>query len=430
MSTALAVATTTRVLGSVLERAISDAGVSALLGSPPYFTAMAPDQVESAEQDDAKLALFLYHVTYNQGWREVGLPSRNGAGQIIDRPSLAIDLHYLLIGYGKGEYLQHLLLGIGLQALHENPVLYRQRIAAVFMTPPPLSAMDALLATAGVETQVEQIKITPEPLTTDDLSKLWTSFGSKFRPSAGYLATTLLIESKAPVAAALPVASRSLAVLQLRRPEVSAVTPQYLLWQPGTLSLTLTGTNLSGTGTLVVFGMAPTAPQIPRRADATTSTVDLPPLPAGLNSLRVVQQLAIGSPPDKKVVQSDVALFYLQPAIKRSTTGAHDELITVGPVNTTVTPNTRTVTVQIDPALGPRQKVQLLLDEMNPPAGQSPLSFTFDARPDQISPNSVGFDTYNTRTGAYLLRVRVDGAETVLRTDPVTKDYAKPAVTL
>src|SRR5262249_43187303 len=47
VSTHLAVATTTRVLGSLLERSVTDAGVSSLLDSPPYFTAQAPDQVEN-----------------------------------------------------------------------------------------------------------------------------------------------------------------------------------------------------------------------------------------------------------------------------------------------------------------------------------------------------------------------------------------------
>jgi hypothetical protein len=430
VSTNLAVATTTRVLGSLLERSITDAGVSSLLDSPPYFTPQAPDQIENSGQEGSRLALFLYHVTFNQGWREVGLPSRNSAGQVIDRPPLVIDLHYLLVGYGQADYVQHLLLGIGMQALHENPVLYRQQIAAVFTTPPPLSAMDTVLATSGVETQVEQIKITPEPLTTEDLSKLWTSFGSKFRPSAGYLATTLLIESKTPVAAAAPVMVRNLAVVQLRRPEISAVTPQYLLWAPGGMSLTLTGTNLTGTGTSAVFDLAPTSPQVPQRVDASTATVPVPPLPAGLNSLHMVQQVEIGAPPAKNVVQSNIALFYLQPVIRRSPSGTHPELITVGPVDNSVTPPVRTVTVQLDPAVGPKQKVQLLLDELNPPAGQAPLSFTFDARPDQISTNSVSFDTFSTRAGDYLLRVRVDGAESLPRTEPPGQEYTKPAVTL
>lgn len=429
MSTQLAVAATTRVLGSLLERSISDAGVSSVLGAPPFFTARPPDQIEEDGHEDARLALFLYHVTYNQGWREVGLPSRNGSGQPVDRPPLAIDLHYLLVGYGKVEYVQHVLLGIGMQALHENPVLYRQQITNVFTTPPPLSPIDALLATAKIDVQLEQIKIAPEPLSTEDISKLWTSFGGKFRPSAGYVATTLLIESKSPIASAPPVAARNLAVVPLRRPELSAVSPQYLPWA-SSLSLTLSGTNLTGTGTFVVFDMAPAHEQVAKRVDAATATVDVPALPAGLNSLRVVQKVAIGAPPDKDVVQSDLALFYLQPVLRRQPAGTHDDLIVVGPVNTVVTPHTRTVTVQLDPALGSQQKVQLLLDELHPPAGQAPLSLTFDARPDQISTNSVAFDTFGTRAGTYLVRVRVDGAESPLRTDPVTHAYAKPAATL
>lgn len=430
MSTALAVAATTRVLGSVLEQSITDAGVSSLLGSPPYFSARPPDQIEEGGNESAQLALFLYHVTYNQGWREERLPSRNGAGQLIDRPVLAIDLHYLLVGYGKADYIQHLLLGIGMQALHQNPVLYRQRIADVFTAPPPLTPLDSALAASGLEHQLEQIKITPEPLSTDDLSKLWTAFGSKFRPSAGYLATTVLIEGTEAIATPLPVATRNLAAIQLRRPVVNTVMPDYLPWSSSPVpSLTLTGVNLSGPGTYVVFDAAPDSPQIPQRVDAATSTVAVPAIPAGLNTLHVVQRLAIGAPPDKDVVQSDAVNFSYLPVIRRQATPPHDELITVGPLNSGVTPPTRTVTVQLDPVLGPTQTAQLLLNEISPPAGQAPLSFTFEARPDQISGNSVDFDTYGTRSGEYLARVRVDGAESILRTDG-SGTYIKPAVAL
>lgn len=433
MSTALAVAATTRVLGAVLERAIADAGVSSLLGSPPYFSAQPPDQLDEGGAEGARLALFLYHVTYNQGWREERLPSRNHAGQPADRPALAIDLHYLLVGYGRADYVQHVLLGIGMQALHENPVLIRQQIADVFSTPPPLSPLDAALATSGLDAQVEQIRVAPEPLTTEDLSKLWTAFGSKFRPSAGYTATTVLIQSRDPVAAALPVTDRKLKVIQLRRPEVTVVSPDHVVWAqaPDPLpALTLSGVNLSGTDTFVVFDRAPGGgPVTPQRLDATTSRVTLPPLPAGLNTLHVVQRLAMGAPPPKNVVQSDAVLFHLVPVIRRATTGTKNELITVGALNTGVTPPTRTVTVELDPAMDPAQKIQLLLDEIAPPAGLAPLSFTFDARPDQILANKASFDTYGTRGGQYLLRVRVDGAETLPRTDGGL-DFAKPAVTL
>ena len=431
MSTALAIAATTRVLGSVIDQAIQSAGASTILGPPPYLTSKAPDQLETGTDEAAQLSLFLYHVTYNQGWREVGLPSRNGTGAGIDRPPLALDLHYLLIAYGDSEYVPQVLLGLGMQALHETPFLYRQQIATIFTPPPPLSPLDTALATAGLADQVEMIKVTPEPLSTDDLSKLWTAFGGKFRPSAGYEATVVLIESTATIQAGLPVLSRNLSVLPLLEPSITAVTPLYLPWA-GTLSLTLTGANLTGQGVAVVFDHNPAAPQNPQPLGPGGNKVAaaVPALPAGLNTLRVVQQVVVGALPAKNVVESNVSLFYLQPVIRQGPTPPNDDLITVGTADTTQTPPVTPVTVQLDPALESTQQVQLLLNELAPSAGAVPLSFTFDADASQISANSVTFSTFGTRPGAYLVRVRVDGAESLLRTDPVTNAYAQPVVTL
>jgi hypothetical protein len=319
---------------------------------------------------------------------------------------------------------------MGMQALHETPFLYRQQITNVFTPPPPLSALDSALATANLDGQVEMIKVTPELLSTEDLSKLWTAFGSKYRPSAGYEATVVLIESDTPVQAALPVRSFNIDVLQLAQPSIAAVSPLYLPWA-SPLPLTLTGANLSGHGGQVVFDNNPGAPQVPEPVGTGGSEVTtvVPSLPAGINTLRIVQQVTIGALPPKNVVQSNVSLFYLQPVIRQGASPPHDFLITVGPVDTTHTPHTRPVTVHLDPALEKTQQAQLLLNELAPPAGNAPLSFTFDA-PAQTTGNSVTFTTFGTRAGAHLLRVRVDGAESVLVVDQATKTYTGPVVTL
>jgi len=433
MSTALAIAATTRVLSAVITQTIQSAAVAtAVLGvSPPYLTSKAPDQLETGAGETAQLSLFLYHVTYNQGWRELGLPSRNSAGVGVDRPPLALDLHYLLIAYGDAEYVPQILLGLGMQALHETPFLYRQQIINVFSAPPPLNTIDEALATADLADQVEMIKVTPEPLTTEDLSKLWTAFGSKYRPSVGYEATVVLIESTAPIQSALPVQTVNTEVLQLREPSITAVSPLYLPWGSAT-PLTLTGVNLAVQGMDVLFDNNPAAPQVPQPVGTSGTTVisDVPPLPAGLNTFRIVQQVSIGAPPAKNVVQSNVSQFYLQPVIRQQASPPYDYLITVGPVDTSQTPNTTPVTVQLDPVLQSTQQVQLLLNELAPPAGSAPLSFTFDAQPTQISGNSVTFTTFGTRAGAYLVRLSVDGAESALAMDPTTNAYAEPAVTL
>jgi hypothetical protein len=202
----------------------------------------------------------------------------------------------------------------------------------------------------------------------------------------------------------------------------------YLPWA-SSLSLTLTGQNLTGQGVAVIFDNNPAAPQTPQAA-GSAFTAAVPPLPAGINTVRVVQQLTVGAPPPKNVVESNVSLFYLQPVIRQQAAPPHNDLITVGPADNSTTPATTPVTVQLDPALQTTQQVQLLLNELSPPAGATPLSFTFNADASQIGTNSVTFTTFGTRAGAYLVRVRVDGAESVLRTDPATHAYAGPVVTL
>lgn len=428
MSTGLAVAATTRVIGALIDSAVAAADIAGVLGAPPYFTSQAPDQIEVGAGEKAQLGLFLYHVTHNPGWREVGLPSRNGAGAAVDRPPLAVDLHYLLIAYGAQDLTAQMLLGLGLQALHETPLLYRQQITDAFTPPPALSATDAALATAGLDRQVELIKITPEPLSADDLSKLWTAFGSKFRPSSGFVATTVLIESNRPVSSPPPVATRDLTVLQLRTPAVDAVVPAQLAWSASP-NLTLSGTDLTGENVVVVFDNNPGAPQAPQRTGPSSASVGVPALPAGINTLRVVQQLDVGAVPAKNVVESNVSVFYLRPLIRLGG-GPNSDLIQVGATDNTVDPPITPVTVQLDPVLSATQTVQLMLNELAPPAGHPPLSLTFAARPDQIGPHYVTFDISGARAGDYLVRIRVDGAESELRTDPVTHAYAHPTVTL
>src|SRR3954453_15392899 len=99
MSTALAIAAATRVLASVIDDNVNAAGLSSLLGTA-QTTASPPDKVNTDTKEGPQLNLFLFQVSFNQGWREVGLPSRNAAGDGIDRPPLALNLHYMLTAYG------------------------------------------------------------------------------------------------------------------------------------------------------------------------------------------------------------------------------------------------------------------------------------------------------------------------------------------
>jgi hypothetical protein len=111
----------------------------------------------------------------------------------------------------------------------------------------------------------------------------------------------------------------------------------------------------------------------------------------------------------------------LSPSITRDANGDHE--ITV----TDIQPdegNTKkaNVTVMLDPEVGQRQRVVLLLNEKQPPDTRPPRSYGFEAPPrtQPASPEtsaSITIPVSGVAPGSYLVRVRVDGVESMLETN-------------
>lgn len=261
MSNALAIAGVTAVLRDLLNDGLVNHNVSGVLGSTVTVSVLPPDRVVSGTEV-SQLNLFLHQVTPNTGWRNEGLPARDASGsQRLSNPPLALNLHYLLSAYSGGDLHAEILLGYAMQLLHEMPVLTRQAIQTA-LNPSPAVGADLppalrALADSGLENQIEQIKITPEYLNTEDMSKLWTATQSHFRPSAAYLASVVLIEATAPVRSPLPVLSRGIVVepsLVPSVPTLEAVVPPG--GQPVARlgeTIKLTGHHLDGTGPTVLL---------------------------------------------------------------------------------------------------------------------------------------------------------------------------------
>ena len=96
MSNFLAIATVTAALKVALENALAvdTSGMShdVIIGRP--------DAIEN-NGNTAGVNIYLYQVTPNTAWRNADLPTRNAAGILVQRPRIALDLHYLLTFYGK-----------------------------------------------------------------------------------------------------------------------------------------------------------------------------------------------------------------------------------------------------------------------------------------------------------------------------------------
>jgi hypothetical protein len=450
MSNALAIASVTAVLKDLLNNGLIDHDVGASIGEV-NVTTLPPDRIEALDSPRrSRLNLFMYQVTPNAGWRNVGLPSRNGNGDRVSNPPLALDLHYLLTAYGAEELHAEILLGYGMQLFHETPVLTREAIRRSLAPPSPVvSGSDlppamAALFTSELAEQVEQIKISPATLSTEEISRMWSAFQAKYRPTAVYVASVVLIQSKATTRSALPVRSRKIKVIPFKQPIIqqikSRATPvdQIRLGQPilAGHQLVLEGFDLRGEETQVLIGgrLVP-ANQTIVNDDQIIASIPAA-VPAGVAGAQVIHRTLLGSPPvPHRGTESNVAAFVLQPRIQN---------IVIANPQSSGSFRSADLNLTIDPAVGDTQRVVLFLNQFTPltsPPGngeETPDSYSFVAptrRP--LSPPTsppgpsvnITIPIRGVRAGSYLVRIQVDGAESPLEVNSAGQ-YVAPLLTL
>jgi hypothetical protein len=339
----------------------------------------------------------------------------------LSNPPLALDLHYLLSAYGAEDLHPEILLGYAMQLLHETPVLSRGAITTALnpspsvgtTLPPALRA----LADCGLADQLEQIKITPEYLNTEEMSKLWTAVQSHYRPTAAYVATVVLIESTLPTQSTLPVLSRGPVDLATGRdrgviaepsllaplPTIQSVTPTSL--QPAVAigaTVDISGHHLDGTGGTVV--LTNSRFQIEQEAavaaggSATAIKFTVPDLPVGFYQ---------------------VTLRVVRPGETNARTSNQLALV-IGPEITTVLPidvardgaGSATIPLDFHPQARPGQQVSLLLGTRE-----------IVAPPIEAATGTLSFVVPDATAGDPLVRLRVDGVES-----PIIDRLATPPI--
>lgn len=415
MSGALAIAGVTAALKDLLNDGLLDHDLSSI-GSFSV-TAQPPDRITTGENEDNRLNLFLYQVSANPGWRNEDLPSRNAAGMRISNPPLALDLRYLLTAYGAQDMNAEVLMGYAMELLHETPVLARAQLRIALGTPSPidgslLPGVFGSLSAADLADQVEQLKITPEFLNPEELSKLWTAMQARYRLSMSYLVTVVLIRRNDATRVAPPVLQRGAGdrgpiassgappTLGALRNLAAALLPAARLGD----DLALVGTNLATAGPLsVVFEAARLGivNVLPINAGAGDPVVHLPD-PA--QSAAAMTDWAAGV----YTVSLRVTLPGQPPWTTNGMALALAPSVVITPL--TAAPATPvTLTVSCAPRLLPAQNagVRLLIGTSE----LAPASIVTPADPAQ--PTTLTFDVPGQPAGQYLLRLRVDGIDSL-----------------
>lgn len=154
--------------------------LAAALGKTGDSGAVFVGPLDDADATSAQLTLFLYRVVPSPTLRnrEHRVPLATPPHVAVFQNALPLDLYYLLtVGKisGGSEEMPLWWLGQAMQALQANPSLM------------------------GVDMNYETAQVTPEPLTTEEASRIWTLFPTaNFRTSVAYLVSPVWIDPLQP----------------------------------------------------------------------------------------------------------------------------------------------------------------------------------------------------------------------------------------
>ncbi|HEU5161286.1 MAG TPA: DUF4255 domain-containing protein [Streptosporangiaceae bacterium] len=405
MSNYRAVAQATAALRQFLARRVTDD----LAISVQVTTEKPPAEPTS----EARINIFLYQVTPNAALRNRDAPTRDANGNALTTAQAAIDLHYLISFYGNdAELVSQRLLGATVRALYDEPVLSRQDIEAAATLP--------YLLGADLAQSPQAVRFTPTQMDVDDLSKLWSMlFQVPYALSVVYQAGVVLLDGRGTPAAGKPVLARTVRAVPggrpviervLSRPAGSAEPPEDGP-APRDHEIWLVGHGLRGDGVTVRIGEQEIVPADVRDDRVVLSLPDPDPAP-GVYPIQVRQDVRTGSAPGapilRGVLDSNVVTLMRQPRI-------------VGVEATQAPAAPPVLTVHTDVNLRDNQRVQLLLDELDPPQDRAPRSYRFTASvplgPVGRPPDQVRLETPGVMPGGYLVRIEVDGVRSFVATD-------------
>jgi hypothetical protein len=127
------------------------------------------------------VGLYLYRITPGAIVRN--LPPRIGIDGRRYRPSMPIDLHYLLIAYARDAFKQQRLLGWAIRTIEDTPLLHA-----------------SLLNQYGPETDTfgenEFADVLFETVSIQDLGAVWDTAKPQMQPCVAYMVRMIPIESQ------------------------------------------------------------------------------------------------------------------------------------------------------------------------------------------------------------------------------------------
>jgi hypothetical protein len=372
----------------------------------PVTVTIAPPDAKVPDVDGKRVNLYLYHVSENAHLKNQEIPGQGHPGA-YGLPPLSLDLYYLVTAFGQfdetpdADLHAQRILGDAMRVLHDFPIITEKLLKQSTGSGSATAILDDTLAG-----EFERVRITLQPMTLEDLSKLWTAMPqANFRCSVVYRVSVAQIESRRarsyprPVGE-LPLAGPRVYALPLRTPHIDDVRvilkndpkkeerpfPYARIGD----TLVIRGYNLSSETTRVSIAGADVTIGEGELEDERIQVAipDDPQLQPGPVTVKVTKDVLVRTPPESSTgFSSNLAVFMLVPAIETCSTAAGGEVSVEG---------TRLYTAGED-------CVALVDDQViraDDYATKTPTKITF------VPPVALG-------SGPHPVRVRVRGAENI-----------------
>ena len=366
------------------------------------------------------LNIFLYLVSPITSLDAVDTLAMDKTGRPINNPSLSLDLHYIITATSSEneDLVAQKILASAMRVLNNHPVLGRDLIRKAVRNKEGLEFSD-------LADQIDDVRLTLNPLSIKDLTEIWSKFPSaNFRSSVAYTAQVVILESKIveePVGIIASIDQNY--IVQLKSPSIERIDPQVLEYAPDA-RMAIVGSNLKGPAVYVEFGSNFSSMQVnPADISDTRLMVGLPAdIEPGMIRVRINHRLRHVNEEEENIIgkrsilQSNSSPFILAPRILAPRQGK--------------AARGNDLEVEFEPPVAKEKSVIVYLGDnafvASPIKGSKSLVDSRIGRVKFIVPA-------DTSPGLYLLRVAVDGAISLLMADenprsPTFRKYIGPYV--
>ncbi len=153
------------------------------------------------------ISIYLYRVAFNMTRRN--LPPRKRPDGSRFKPSVPLDLHFLITAWARSPEQQWALLAWAIRTLEDTPVLpagYLNQNAGSGPDGTPQMAFD----------EEESVELVGESLSLQDMVSVWEVSKAHQQPSVSFVARSVLIDSMVDMPAGEPVQTRRFDLAMLK----------------------------------------------------------------------------------------------------------------------------------------------------------------------------------------------------------------------